>query len=59
MPPCVMLACACQTLGSVDTGVQPVTGAQLGVGPLLENAAMVQHHHEIGLGKGQQTVREQ
>ena len=27
--------------------------------PLFENAATVQHHHEIGLGKGQQAVREQ
>jgi hypothetical protein len=50
---------ACQTLSPVDAGVQAVTGAQLGVGPLLENAATIQHHHEIGLGKCQQAVREQ
>src|SRR6516225_12498178 len=29
------------------------------MGALFENAAMLQHHYEIGLGKGQQTVREQ
>ena len=57
--PPVCAARAGQTLGPVDAGVQPVAGAQLGVRPLLENAATVQHHHEIGLGKGQQAVREQ
>ena len=35
----------------------PFPRAQLGVRPLIENAA-VQHHHQIGLGKGQQAVRE-
>ena len=57
--PFVVLPCSCQTLGPVDAGVQPVAGAQLGVRPLLENAATVQHHHEIGLRKCQQAVREQ
>ena len=57
--PFVTLPCAGQTLGPVDAGVQPVACAELGVGPLLENAAMVQHHHQIGLGKCRQSVREQ
>ena len=56
--PFVTLLYACQTLSPVDTSVQPVACAQCGVGPLLENSAMVQHYDEIGLGKGQQAVRE-
>jgi hypothetical protein len=36
-----------------------MTGAQLGVGALLEHATMVQHDDQIGLGKGRQVMRAQ
>src|SRR5687768_1497852 len=56
---CVSLARVDYTLRPVDASVQTVTLGELGVGSLLENAAMVKHHHDVRLREGQQAMREQ